>query len=114
MVDILDAKVADKYAGKALAYHRKMRGFSQSELGEKVGVTFQQLQKYESGTNRITAGKLKVIARELNVPITVFFEPSDDVVDVPRYVAELTRQMVMLPENRRRAVCQLVETMLEE
>jgi transcriptional regulator with XRE-family HTH domain len=47
---------------------------SQTELGERIGVTFQQVQKYERGTNRVGASRLTQIATALNVPITAFFE----------------------------------------
>ena len=48
---------------------------SQTELGKALGVTFQQVQKYENGKNRISAGRLKVLAETLEVPIPFFFEP---------------------------------------
>ena len=53
---------------------RKMLGMSQTELGEAVGVTFQQLQKYENGSNRISASRLTQIANVLKVAPTFFFE----------------------------------------
>jgi transcriptional regulator with XRE-family HTH domain len=53
---------------------RKMRSMSQTELGKAVGLTFQQVQKYENGTNRIGAGRLQQIARALRVPISFFSE----------------------------------------
>ena len=51
-----------------------MHGLSQTELGEKVGITFQQIQKYEKGSNRVSAGRLKQIAEILQVPVSFFFE----------------------------------------
>ena len=47
---------------------------SQTELADQIGVTFQQVQKYETGTNRVGAGRLKHIASALKVPITAFFD----------------------------------------
>lgn len=53
---------------------RLQRGLSQAELGEVLGVTFQQVQKYERGTNRISAGRLYRIAGVLEVPVSFFYE----------------------------------------
>src|SRR6266436_3999457 len=53
---------------------RKMQGMSQEKLGEALGITFQQVQKYEKGTNRIAAGRLQHIASIQQVPISFFFE----------------------------------------
>jgi transcriptional regulator with XRE-family HTH domain len=55
--------------------HRLARGLSQSALARAVGVTFQQVQKYERGTNRVSASKLAEIANTLDVGIAVFFGP---------------------------------------
>ena len=52
---------------------RKMLGLSQERLGQKLGITFQQIQKYEKGTNRIGASRLKAISEALEVPIAYFF-----------------------------------------
>ena len=65
---------ADKYAGARLRTSRLARKMSQTELGEALGVTFQQVQKYEKGTNRISASRLQQIANVLDVPITFFFD----------------------------------------
>jgi len=53
--------------------YRLSRGMSQSALGEKIGVTFQQIQKYENGVNRIGSGRLQKIAAILGVPISALF-----------------------------------------
>jgi transcriptional regulator with XRE-family HTH domain len=63
--DPIDAEV-----GHRIRIHRNARGMSQSALAEKLGVTFQQVQKYEKGVNRVGAGRLTRIARILNIPIT--------------------------------------------
>ncbi|MFL4971824.1 MAG: helix-turn-helix domain-containing protein [Xanthobacteraceae bacterium] len=52
---------------------RLQRGISQTELGSVLDVTFQQVQKYETGTNRISAGRLQQIAEVLDVPVTYFY-----------------------------------------
>lgn len=67
----------DQHAGAQLRIRRSEFDMSQSELGEKLGVTFQQVQKYERGTNRISAGRLFKIAHILNVPITYFYDGLD-------------------------------------
>jgi transcriptional regulator with XRE-family HTH domain len=62
--------------GAKIRVLRVSRGLSQSDLADQIGVTFQQVQKYEKGTNRIGAGRLHQISRILQVPISFFFEGS--------------------------------------
>ena len=64
----------DVEVGRRIRLQRMSAGMSQTELGEKVGVTFQQIQKYEKGKNRVGAGRLTQIAAVLHVPIGVFFD----------------------------------------
>ena len=64
----------DEHVGMKIKLKRSSLGITQSELGDLIGVTFQQVQKYEKGANRIGAGKLYEIATILNVPISYFFE----------------------------------------
>ena len=64
----------DKYVGSRVRMRRIMLGMSQEKLGEGLGITFQQIQKYEKGTNRVGASRLQAIASILNVPIAFFFE----------------------------------------
>ena len=71
-----DFTVIDHVVGTRIAALRKTRGLSQTALGEAVGVTFQQIQKYEMGMNRVGAGRLQLIAKFLDVPVSVLF--SDD------------------------------------
>ena len=68
----------DEYVGSKLKLKRSSIGITQNELGDMVGVTFQQIQKYEKGANRIGAGKLYEFAKILNVPINYFFDGFDD------------------------------------
>jgi transcriptional regulator with XRE-family HTH domain len=68
----------DAEVGKRVRTLRLQRGLSQTELGNLISVTFQQVQKYEKGTNRISAGRLQRIAEVLTVPIAFFFGGSDD------------------------------------
>jgi transcriptional regulator with XRE-family HTH domain len=64
----------DRYVGGRVCMRRKMLSISQTDLADEVGVTFQQIQKYEKGTNRISASRLQQISHALQVPISFFFE----------------------------------------
>ena len=66
----------DVYVGSRVRMRRKMLGLSQEKLGEKLGITFQQIQKYEKGTNRVGASRLQAMATALEVPVAYFF-PDD-------------------------------------
>ena len=68
----------DRLVGLRITALRKARGLSQTALGNAVGVTFQQVQKYEKGQNRVGAGRLREIARLLEVPVSAFFEDSNN------------------------------------
>jgi transcriptional regulator with XRE-family HTH domain len=67
----------DRHVGTRLRMRRVQAGLSQEKLGEALGITFQQVQKYEKGTNRIGASRLQLAAKVLNVPVNFFFEGSD-------------------------------------
>ncbi len=73
------SNIVDVYVGARLRMRRTMLGMSQSRLGELLGVTFQQIQKYEKGSNRISASRLQHTARVLEVSPGYFFEgaPAD-------------------------------------
>jgi transcriptional regulator with XRE-family HTH domain len=64
----------DRRVGERVRMRRLLVNMSQVEMGEKIGVTFQQVQKYEKGTNRIGSSRLHRIAQILGVPISFFFE----------------------------------------
>lgn len=64
----------DVHVGNRLRIRRSLLGLSQEKLAESVGLTFQQVQKYERGINRISAGRLFQFSRILDVPITYFYE----------------------------------------
>ncbi len=64
----------DIEVGKKIRVQRTMRKMSQTELGNRIGVTFQQVQKYERGSNRVSASKLVEIARALDVDVRLFFD----------------------------------------
>src|SRR6185295_6697928 len=64
----------DKYVGSRVRMRRIMLGMSQEKLGEALGLTFQQIQKYEKGTNRVGASRLQQISEILQVPVSFLFE----------------------------------------
>lgn len=64
----------DIHVGSRIRLRRNMLGFSQEKLGENLGITFQQIQKYEKGTNRVGASRLQAISSILSVPVAFFFE----------------------------------------
>jgi transcriptional regulator with XRE-family HTH domain len=63
----------DIHVGSRIRMRRNMLGMSQEKLGEHLGITFQQIQKYEKGTNRVGASRLQAIASILDVPVSFFF-----------------------------------------
>lgn len=68
------ANLIDEHVGKKLRQKRDLLGLSQERLAEHVGVTFQQIQKYENGQNRISASRLYEFSKILKVPISFFFD----------------------------------------
>jgi transcriptional regulator with XRE-family HTH domain len=76
----------DQHVGARVKLRRTMLSISQEKLGEALGVTFQQVQKYEKGVNRIGASRLEAIARFLDAPVSYFFK------DAPGRDADPVRQ----------------------
>ena len=68
----------DVHAGSRVRLRRTLLGLSQEKLGEAVGLTFQQVQKYERGTNRISASRLWDLSRVLDCPVSFFFEEMNE------------------------------------
>ncbi|MBN9602756.1 MAG: helix-turn-helix transcriptional regulator [Afipia felis] len=118
----------DKYVGSRVRMRRIMLGLSQEKLGDALGLTFQQIQKYEKGTNRIGASRLHQIADILQVPVSFMFEggpASSAGVDgmgeapSPAYVSDflatseglaLTRAFTKITDAKlRRSIVDLVE-----
>ena len=64
----------DTHVGSRVRLRRNMLGMSQEKLGDALGITFQQIQKYEKGANRIGASRLQAIANVLSVPVSFFFD----------------------------------------
>jgi transcriptional regulator with XRE-family HTH domain len=92
----LDA--VDKLVGQNIRIIRQGRGMSQTELGRMIGVTFQQVQKYENGTNRVGSGRLFKIASVFDVPITAFFGGAHETMNgeaKPSPVAMLTEPYIL-------------------
>ena len=80
----------DEHAGERLWQRRKLLGMTQTDLADAIGLTFQQVQKYERGANRISASRLCDLSRVLDVPVDYFFE------DMPTAVAAIS------PATKRR------------
>ena len=68
----------DVHVGRRVRLRRTLLGLNQTQLGEGLGLTFQQIQKYERGTNRISASKLYQLTRILDVPMLYFFDGLDE------------------------------------
>jgi transcriptional regulator with XRE-family HTH domain len=71
-------RYVDAWVGARIQLRRRELGLSQAALGEKLGVSFQQVQKYESGKNRVSAGVLYEISKALDVPVGYFFEDFEE------------------------------------
>ncbi|HEY1365061.1 MAG TPA: helix-turn-helix transcriptional regulator [Xanthobacteraceae bacterium] len=123
----------DKHVGSRVRMRRMMLAMSQEKLGDALGLTFQQVQKYEKGTNRIGASRLQQISQVLQVPVAFFFEgaphqqPGCDGANEapsPTYLADflatseglsLTKAFVRIREPRlRRRIVDLVEEIAGE
>lgn len=124
----------DRHVGSRVRMRRITVGMSQEKLGEALGVTFQQIQKYEKGTNRISASRMQNIAQVLGVPVSFFFDgaPRDeglamavgfgegaqpdysvDIFSTPEGVA-LARAFASIEDPKvRRRVVDLVTTLVE-
>jgi transcriptional regulator with XRE-family HTH domain len=118
-------KAVDSHVGALVRKRRMALGMSQAKLGDAIGLTFQQVQKYEKGANRISSSRLVQIANVLDVPPTFFFEgaPSalrgpakkqDSMDDISEFVASkdggaLMKAFVNLPKDIQHILVKLVE-----
>jgi transcriptional regulator with XRE-family HTH domain len=119
MPDPLDAMV-----GAKIRIFRVHRRISQTDLAEQIGVTFQQVQKYEKGTNRVGASRLSRIAAVLGISVGELFEPavgkSDDEMSPFRLLAEPGALRVLKAYSRttdshlRRVIAELVEGIADQ
>ena len=118
----------DVHVGKRVRHRRWMVGMTQQQLAEKVGIKFQQIQKYETGMNRVSASRLWDISEALSVPVSYFFEgmdhaegAADAVADAPnappsdilsdKEALELIRSYYAIPENQRRRLFELARVL---
>ena len=100
----------DVQVGARVRLRRNMLGMSQERLGEKLGLTFQQVQKYERGANRIGASRLYELSRVLDVPVAFFFDDVDPVraPAIPGGFAEPPAEAFESDPLRRRETVELV------
>ena len=113
----------DIHVGKRVRQRRWMVGVTQQQLAEAVGIKFQQIQKYETGMNRVSASRLWDIADALDVPVSYFFEGleggdasgenhsihGDLLAD--KEALELVRSYYAIPENQRRRLFELARVL---
>lgn len=116
----------DAHAGRLLRIRRNELGVSQGAVAEHLGVTFQQVQKYENGTNRLSGGRLQQLASFLDVPVTYFFEEKRASAGKQDGAKDMVTQMLMTRDGNklcsmwlkmraplRKKVLDLVEMMAE-
>jgi transcriptional regulator with XRE-family HTH domain len=111
----------DAHVGKRIRHRRWMVGMTQQQLADKVGIKFQQIQKYETGMNRVSASRLWDIAEALGVQIAFFFEGLAEGIAPPRAVEgdmladrealELVRSYYAIPEAQRRRLFDLARVL---
>jgi transcriptional regulator with XRE-family HTH domain len=118
----------DKYVGSRVRMRRLMLEMSQEKLAKAIGITFQQVQKYERGDNRMGASRMQQIANTLQVPVSFFFEGAPQApgqsggrsdASLPTYVADflatpdgvfLTKAFMQIKNSKlRRRIVELVE-----
>lgn len=114
----------DKIVGRNVRSSRLAKGLSQSDLADKLGITFQQIQKYEKGVNRVGSGRLFEIAAILGVPVTSFFDEAN--VPSPAKTSRsasrsdplsmrLVEAFAKLPDSRSRlALVTIAESMIRQ
>ena len=112
----------DITVGARIRLRRTLLGMSQEKLGAAIGLTFQQVQKYERAANRVSAGLLATLSRVLDVPIAYFFEDAlaepagdreEDRVMMRRETLELVRAYYAIPVSERAALRGLVKAMAQ-
>ncbi|WP_102958045.1 helix-turn-helix domain-containing protein [Mangrovicella endophytica] len=119
---MFDDNQVDRHVGQRLRALRISRGISQTALGEAIGVTFQQVQKYESGSNRISASKLHRVCTHFKVPVSYFFDeipPSEEeaaLADLPTLAGreiESLQLILQLDPQVKRAIYSLAKSLRE-
>jgi transcriptional regulator with XRE-family HTH domain len=114
----------DMHVGRRIRHRRWLKGMTQQQLAECVGIKFQQIQKYETGANRVSASRLWDIATALEVEISFFFEgienqetdaPSKESVPADlmgdKEALDLVRSYYSIPENQRRRLFELARVL---
>ncbi|KAA8384888.1 helix-turn-helix domain-containing protein [Acetobacter sp. DmW_136] len=106
------ASAIDAHVGKRIRLRRTLLGLSQEKLGEALGITFQQIQKYERGANRVGASRLYHIACALDVPISFFFDDmhSAEVVSNKQAHFSETRKSFGAPADKNVSVASTSDT----
>lgn len=119
----------DVLVGKRIRARRHAMGISQTELGDAIGVKFQQIQKYETGANRVSASRLWAVAEKLGVDVVYFFEGikrsdehaelANDPVDKMEFLSDRDTIEMMelyrkLPNSQRSAVLAFMRSMVVE
>jgi transcriptional regulator with XRE-family HTH domain len=115
----------DEHVGKRIRRRRRLLGVTQQQLAERVGIKFQQIQKYETGANRVSASRLWDIADALEVQVSFFFEglpardgaeaetadgAAEDLFD-DKEALDLVRSYYAIPENQRRRLFELARVL---
>lgn len=117
----------DVHVGKRIRHRRWLIGMTQQQLAEQVGIKFQQIQKYETGANRVSASRLWDIADTLDVPVSFFFEGLKETEEQPasagkkgtvpadlmgdKEALDLVRSYYAIPENQRRRLFDLARVL---
>lgn len=120
------AHLVDVHVGKRIRQRRWLVGMTQQKLAESVGIKFQQIQKYETGANRVSASRLWDIADALEVDVAFFFEglrneaekvAEDKTTSIPaemmgdKEAMDLVRSYYAIPENQRRRLFELARVL---
>ncbi|MEO0937986.1 MAG: helix-turn-helix transcriptional regulator [Pseudomonadota bacterium] len=119
------AHKVDKHVGQRIRQRRWLIGMTQQKLAETVGIKFQQIQKYETGANRVSASRLWDIGEAMGVPVAFFFDglqsdnapaarpaeavPTDLMQD--KEALDLVRSYYAIPENQRRRLFELARVL---
>ncbi len=109
----------DIHVGMRVRQRRWLVGMTQQQLAEKVGIKFQQIQKYETGMNRISASRLWDIAAALDTPVASFFDGLEDGADAggatgllaDKEALELVKTYYAIPEDQRRQLFELARVL---
>ncbi len=111
----------DVHVGKRVRHRRWMVGMTQQQLGNAVGIKFQQIQKYETGMNRVSASRLWDIAEAMEVPVNFFFEGLETKTDesaaplgdllADKEALELVRSYYAIPEHQRKRLFDLARVL---